>query len=374
MQVPTGILVTGSRYCRRLLINSGHILFREEFHMPGMFIRNRCRLPSGRVPINCTELASLLQWYYLPTMYSLEFCLGFLGDLPIILGYIFRLKEWKSTDIYLFNPAVLDLLFLCTPTARPRPHPSSASLAAISSMCLLVQNLKRVYIITRPIVFAHSVVNPASYFRGDQFRELLSGRVNTFTYRPLHRPACTSAQVNTFTYRPLHRPECTSVQINTLTCMPFHRPECTSVQINTLTCRPLHRPERTSVQIKTLTYRPLHRPECTSVQVKTLTYRPLHRPECTSVQVNTLTYRPLHRPECTSVQINTLTYRPLHRPECTSVQVKTLTYRPLHRPECTSVQVKTLTYRPLHRPECTSVQVNTFTYRPLHRPECSSEM
>ncbi|KAG9333124.1 hypothetical protein JZ751_013441, partial [Albula glossodonta] len=89
--------------------------------------------------INCTELVNLLQWYYLPTMYSLEFCLGQLGNLLVILGYIFCLKE-----------------------------------------CLLVQNLKRAYIITHPIVFAHSVVNPAFYFLlGDRFWELLLGRLDT---------------------------------------------------------------------------------------------------------------------------------------------------------------------------------------------------
>ncbi|KAI1879787.1 hypothetical protein AGOR_G00253000 [Albula goreensis] len=116
-------------------------IHRERQHLPPLCIAEKPSTVShirtvSIMPINCTELASLHQWYYLPTMYSLEFCLGFLGDLPIILGYIFRLKEWKSTDIYLFNPAVSDLLFLCTPTARPRPHPSSASLADISSMSI----------------------------------------------------------------------------------------------------------------------------------------------------------------------------------------------------------------------------------------------
>ncbi|KAG9338508.1 hypothetical protein JZ751_025743 [Albula glossodonta] len=87
--------------------------------------------------INCTEPVNLLQWYYLPTMYSLEICLGQLGNLLVILGYIFCLKE-----------------------------------------CLLVQNLKRAYIITCPIVLAHSVVNPAFYFLlGNRFWELLLGRV-----------------------------------------------------------------------------------------------------------------------------------------------------------------------------------------------------
>ncbi|XP_064197581.1 succinate receptor 1-like [Anguilla rostrata] len=63
---------------------------------------------------DCTQLANLLRWYYLPTMYSLEFCLGLLGNLLVILGYLFCLKGWKSSNVYLFNLAVSDLLFLCT--------------------------------------------------------------------------------------------------------------------------------------------------------------------------------------------------------------------------------------------------------------------
>ncbi|KAG9343482.1 hypothetical protein JZ751_013648 [Albula glossodonta] len=89
-------------------------------------------------------------------MYSLEFCLGFLGDLPVILGYIFCLKEWKSTDIYLFNLAVSDLLF----QVPPRPE-----------TCLHHHTPNRLR--------SHSVVNPAFYFLlGDQFRELLLGRTH----------------------------------------------------------------------------------------------------------------------------------------------------------------------------------------------------
>ncbi|KAG7470992.1 hypothetical protein MATL_G00119610 [Megalops atlanticus] len=63
---------------------------------------------------NCTELVHQLEMYYLPTMYTLEFCLGFLGNLVVILGYIFCLKEWKSFNVYLFNLSVSDLIFLCT--------------------------------------------------------------------------------------------------------------------------------------------------------------------------------------------------------------------------------------------------------------------
>ncbi|KAM4627559.1 succinate receptor 1-like [Polymixia lowei] len=59
-------------------------------------------------------LDELLEKYYLSPCYGLEFCFGFLGNLLVILGYVFCLTEWRSINMYLFNLAVSDLLFLCT--------------------------------------------------------------------------------------------------------------------------------------------------------------------------------------------------------------------------------------------------------------------
>ncbi|XP_026797303.2 succinate receptor 1-like [Pangasianodon hypophthalmus] len=47
-------------------------------------------------------------------MYGLEFTLGFIGNLLVVLGYIFCLPAWKSTNVYLFNLSMSDLIFLCT--------------------------------------------------------------------------------------------------------------------------------------------------------------------------------------------------------------------------------------------------------------------
>ncbi|XP_053342686.1 succinate receptor 1-like [Clarias gariepinus] len=47
-------------------------------------------------------------------MYALEFTFGFSGNLVVILGYLFCLRAWKSTNVYLFNLSVSDLIFLCT--------------------------------------------------------------------------------------------------------------------------------------------------------------------------------------------------------------------------------------------------------------------
>ncbi|NXS39204.1 SUCR1 protein, partial [Balaeniceps rex] len=55
-----------------------------------------------------------LEKYYLSTMYSLEFILGFVGNTIAVFGYIFCLNNWKSGNIYLFNLSLSDLLFLCT--------------------------------------------------------------------------------------------------------------------------------------------------------------------------------------------------------------------------------------------------------------------
>ncbi|NXI64529.1 SUCR1 protein, partial [Anseranas semipalmata] len=59
-------------------------------------------------------MGGVLEKYYLSTMYSLEFIVGFIGNSIVVLGYIFCLKDWKSGNIYLFNLSLSDLLFLCT--------------------------------------------------------------------------------------------------------------------------------------------------------------------------------------------------------------------------------------------------------------------
>ncbi|KAM9439605.1 succinate receptor 1-like [Clarias gariepinus] len=64
---------------------------------------------------NCSTLITpLLERYYLSPMYGLEFAIGFIGNLLVVLGYIFCLPAWKSTNVYLFNLSVSDLVFLCT--------------------------------------------------------------------------------------------------------------------------------------------------------------------------------------------------------------------------------------------------------------------
>lgn len=55
-----------------------------------------------------------MEKYYLSPFYAIEFCIGFPGNLLVVLGYIFCLQEWQSCNIYLFSLAVSDLIFLCT--------------------------------------------------------------------------------------------------------------------------------------------------------------------------------------------------------------------------------------------------------------------
>lgn len=64
--------------------------------------------------LNCTEIDDVLEKYFLSPSYGIEFCIGFAGNLLVVLGYIFCLPEWQSCNIYLFNLAVSDLIFLCT--------------------------------------------------------------------------------------------------------------------------------------------------------------------------------------------------------------------------------------------------------------------
>lgn len=63
---------------------------------------------------NCTEINSALETYFLSPLYAVEFCLGVIGNLLVVLGYVFCLEEWQSYNVYLFNLAASDLVFLCT--------------------------------------------------------------------------------------------------------------------------------------------------------------------------------------------------------------------------------------------------------------------
>ncbi|KAM9359489.1 succinate receptor 1-like [Symphorus nematophorus] len=67
-----------------------------------------------RMVFNCTQIDGMLEMYYLSPSYGIEFCIGFPGNLLVVLGYIFCLTEWQSCNIYVFNLAVSDLIFLCT--------------------------------------------------------------------------------------------------------------------------------------------------------------------------------------------------------------------------------------------------------------------
>ncbi|XP_078060082.1 succinate receptor 1-like [Mustelus asterias] len=62
----------------------------------------------------CFNVNPQLDKYYLPTMYGIEFIVGLIGNLAVIWGYIFCLKDWKCSNIYLFNLSISDLTFICT--------------------------------------------------------------------------------------------------------------------------------------------------------------------------------------------------------------------------------------------------------------------
>ncbi|XP_069753568.1 succinate receptor 1-like [Narcine bancroftii] len=62
----------------------------------------------------CSRINDILDSYYLTTMYSIEFLLGLIENVVVISGYIFCLKNWKCSNIYLFNLSISDLVFICT--------------------------------------------------------------------------------------------------------------------------------------------------------------------------------------------------------------------------------------------------------------------
>ncbi|KAF5892135.1 succinate receptor 1-like [Clarias magur] len=62
----------------------------------------------------CPNITDLLQTHYLSPMYALEFAIGFPCNLFVVLFYVFWLPTWKSINVYMFNLAISDLIFLCT--------------------------------------------------------------------------------------------------------------------------------------------------------------------------------------------------------------------------------------------------------------------
>uniref|UniRef100_A0A8C9PZB7 Succinate receptor 1 n=1 Tax=Spermophilus dauricus TaxID=99837 RepID=A0A8C9PZB7_SPEDA len=60
------------------------------------------------------EVQSALEKYYLSIFYGFEFVVGMLGNTTVVFGYLFCLKNWSSSNVYLFNLAISDLAFLCT--------------------------------------------------------------------------------------------------------------------------------------------------------------------------------------------------------------------------------------------------------------------
>ncbi|XP_051847732.1 succinate receptor 1 [Antechinus flavipes] len=84
-----------------------------------------------------------LEKYFLPTVYSIEFVVGILGNVAVVLGYLFCLKNWKSGNIYLFNLSLSDLTLLCTLPilVRQYAHGEGAYILCISNRYLLHANL-----------------------------------------------------------------------------------------------------------------------------------------------------------------------------------------------------------------------------------------
>lgn len=63
---------------------------------------------------NWLAAENTLKKYYLTTFYGIEFIFGMLGNVAVVFGYLFCLKNWNSSNVYLFNLSISDLAFLCT--------------------------------------------------------------------------------------------------------------------------------------------------------------------------------------------------------------------------------------------------------------------
>ncbi|KAM8922005.1 succinate receptor 1 [Lycaon pictus] len=64
--------------------------------------------------LNWLAAEAALEKYYLSIFYGIEFVVGVFGNTAVVFGYLFCLKNWNSSNIYLFNLSISDLAFLCT--------------------------------------------------------------------------------------------------------------------------------------------------------------------------------------------------------------------------------------------------------------------
>uniref|UniRef100_A0A8D0DVJ1 G-protein coupled receptors family 1 profile domain-containing protein n=1 Tax=Salvator merianae TaxID=96440 RepID=A0A8D0DVJ1_SALMN len=61
---------------------------------------------------NCTDEMDVLRKFYLPSLYSVIFLVGFPGNIIAICVYTFKMRPWKSSTVIMFNLACTDLLYL----------------------------------------------------------------------------------------------------------------------------------------------------------------------------------------------------------------------------------------------------------------------
>ncbi|XP_058262994.1 succinate receptor 1-like [Hemibagrus wyckioides] len=86
---------------------------------------------------NCSDIPKLLLIHYLSPMYAVVFAIGFLGNLFVILGYVFCLPSWQSTNVYMFNLAISDLICLCTLPLLSYNYSHSKNLPPVA--CVIVR-------------------------------------------------------------------------------------------------------------------------------------------------------------------------------------------------------------------------------------------
>ncbi|XP_077340736.1 2-oxoglutarate receptor 1 [Lithobates pipiens] len=63
---------------------------------------------------NCTSVTvdSIIKVYFLPTMYSIIFIVGFPGNIISISVYVLKMRPWRTSIIILLNLAITDLMHL----------------------------------------------------------------------------------------------------------------------------------------------------------------------------------------------------------------------------------------------------------------------
>ncbi|KAM3933564.1 2-oxoglutarate receptor 1 [Leptodactylus fuscus] len=106
--------INETEYLRMLMTNESEYT-EMAMNNESDYIFNTTLMPfTTQASTNCTNpsVDKLIKIYFLPTMYSIIFIVGFPGNIIAISVYVMKMRPWRTSIIILLNLAITDLLHL----------------------------------------------------------------------------------------------------------------------------------------------------------------------------------------------------------------------------------------------------------------------